>query len=427
MMSMMSRSQSYGRSMYRSCFCMLFVAVLCGFAASQAAAKYDGGSGTQANPYLIRTAEDLVLLGSSPADWDSHFKMVADIDLKGYNEKNFPLIGYWVSWGDPGNRPFGGSFDGDGRTISNFTYNGGKQDKIALFRYVGIAEVKNVRLVNAKVISDGQGVAALVGYVKNGAVDNCQATGIDVTGNVRVGGLIGECEGLVARCSTRGRVIGVQYVGGLIGSIGDGTVSTSYSKATVSGNESVGGLVGATLNQESIIDGCYATGSVSGSTYVGGLAGQVVQGRLHRSYSAGAVHGTTYVGGLVGSTRVLGQVIVSYWDVDASGQATSGGGEPKTTTEMRSWETFSGWDFQTTWTICEGNGYPVFWWQILPADMHCPDGVNAMDFAWFALQWRRQGCVTANSHCEWADFDESGSVGFSDLAILARDWLAGTD
>jgi hypothetical protein len=127
---------------------------------------------------------------------------------------------------------------------------------------VGIGEVRNVRLANVKVISDGHGVAALVGYLKNGTVSDCQATGIDITGNVRVGGLVGQLEGLVGRCSSRGRVTGVQYVGGLVGSIGDGTLSISYSKATVSGDESVGGVVGATLHEWSIIDSCYATGSV---------------------------------------------------------------------------------------------------------------------------------------------------------------------
>ena len=43
-------------------------------------AKYGGGNGTAEDPHRIATAEDLMLLGDTPEDWSSHFKLVADID-----------------------------------------------------------------------------------------------------------------------------------------------------------------------------------------------------------------------------------------------------------------------------------------------------------------------------------------------------------
>lgn len=42
-------------------------------------AQYSGGSGEPNDPYQIATAEDLMLLGDSPEDYDKHFILTADI------------------------------------------------------------------------------------------------------------------------------------------------------------------------------------------------------------------------------------------------------------------------------------------------------------------------------------------------------------
>jgi len=402
-----------------------FALIILGFVVPAAAEQYGGGNGSGSDPYQIRTAEDLDTLGKTPTDWDKCFRLVADIDLKGYNETNFHLIGGWVSFGDPGNKPFHGIFDGGGHTISNFHYKDMKANGLGLFRYVNIGEIRSLRLENVKVVSDGQDVGTLIGRFGGGAVFDCHVVDAEVTGNTNVGSLVGSVGGIVSQCSSRGRVAGIWYVGGLVGSVGEGTVKRSYSKATVSGNESVGGLAGATLNQATIVDSCYANGTVNGTLYARGLVGQTVAGRVFKCYSTGAVTGSQYAGGLTGNTRVFGEVIASFWDAQTSGQTTSAGGTAKTTAEMWSADTYNGWDFDLTWIICDGGNYPVFLWQIPKADLRCPDGVNATDFAWFAMQWGHSDCGAVNSYCEWADFDGSGAVGFSDLAILAQDWLTG--
>jgi hypothetical protein len=45
------------------------------------AAKYSGGTGEPNDPYQIATAADLIALGETPADYDKHFLLTADIDL----------------------------------------------------------------------------------------------------------------------------------------------------------------------------------------------------------------------------------------------------------------------------------------------------------------------------------------------------------
>ncbi len=51
------------------------------FSGLTAQAQYGGGSGTSENPYLIYTAEQMNEIGLNEADWDKHFKLMADINL----------------------------------------------------------------------------------------------------------------------------------------------------------------------------------------------------------------------------------------------------------------------------------------------------------------------------------------------------------
>jgi hypothetical protein len=395
---------------------------------SAVAAKYGGGTGTSDAPFLIYTAEDFKTIGGSPADWDKHFKLVADIDLADSNEVSLPMIGHWVALGSPANQPFQGEFDGNGKTISNFRYRDTHQDYVGLFQHV-TGEIKNIKLVRATVVGNKLGTGALIGYLEKGGVLGCSAMEVNVSGNESVGGLVGCADGNVNTSCSRGSVSGVRYVGGLVGQIGGGTVAYSYSKAQVVGNESVGGLVGATIKETAAVNSCYATGDVQGTAYVGGLVGQVVAGTVFRSYSAGKVSGNQSLGGLVGYQRALAQVLGSLWDTQTSTQAKSVGGTGKTTAEMKSIDPYlaMNWDFYNTWTMCEGMNYPVLLWQIPPGDLSCPDGVDFRDFAWFAANWRHRDCGAVNSNCSGADLDRSGAVDARDLAIFAENWLAGVD
>jgi hypothetical protein len=99
----------------------------------------------------------------------------------------------------------------------------------------------------------------------------------------------------------------------------------------------------------------------------------------------------------------------------------------QTTDQMKTWLTFAGlgWDFNTVWTNWEGVGYPVFFWQIPPGDLHPPDGVDFLDFAVFAQSWRSRNCSSLNDDCAYVDLDQSGLVDWRDLAVFAENWLTG--
>jgi len=86
------------------------------------------------------------------------------------------------------------------------------------------------------------------------------------------------------------------------------------------------------------------------------------------------VTGNSSVGGLVGANN--GTVSNSFWDIETSGQATSGGGTGKTTVQMQDISTFSGtgWsmvavvnpsirNYAYIWNIVDGQTYPFLSWQ----------------------------------------------------------------
>jgi hypothetical protein len=368
-------------------------------------AKYGGVMGEPNDPYQIATAADLIALGEMPADYDKHFKLTADIDLSGFDDKKdrpvFNIIGIDDS------SSFSGVFDGNGHTITNFVYDTNEVNHIGLFGYIfgEGAQILNLVLIDPNVDGGTSAyVGALVGCMERGSiVEDCYVIGgtvrggycvgglvgrhgvatvsrtitnshatTSITGRWCVGGLVGLNEGMITDCSAAGIVSADGSVGGLVGRNLFGTIINSHANGLVSGNwragglagynggtgtiaschssadvqggaesDEIGGLVGGNWGNGIIVD-CYSTGSVSGKEYIGGLVGENYQ-TVMNCYSVGPVMGVVDVGGLIGvrSTYGPGAVTDSFWDVETSGQTTSAGGTGKTTAEMQMESTFT--------------------------------------------------------------------------------------
>jgi len=361
------------------------------------------GAGTSDSPFLIRSADELDLIGQFPYDWNKHFRLTADIDLSEYSGATFHIIGAF-------RLPFTGSFDGDNHTISSFQYTGTDGSYRGLFGCISgaNAEVRNLTLlaptivtrageslgglagaleygtikgcrVKNAVITGCDTVSSLVPYNHKGTITDCHATGT-VTGIIRgvqvfAGGLTAYNDGVLRNCSSGGIIRGGQYVGGVTGgNINYGSMATCSSTCIVAGESEVGGLIGRN-SYESTVTNCYCTGSVIGITRVGGLVGCNEGGStVVKCYAAGLVTGMDNVGGLVGKDYYgLANAQASYWDVVATGQTASAGGKGLTTVEMQLRRTFlgAGWDFvdetangtEDTWWIDEGKDYPRLWWE----------------------------------------------------------------
>ncbi len=88
------------------------------FVSFPAQAQYSGGTGELNDPYQIATAEDLMLLGDSPEDYDKHFILTADIDLdpnlpgrKVFDKAVIAPDNTNDKWGDFQGTPFTGQSD----------------------------------------------------------------------------------------------------------------------------------------------------------------------------------------------------------------------------------------------------------------------------------------------------------------------------
>ncbi|MDD4307297.1 MAG: GLUG motif-containing protein, partial [Thermoplasmata archaeon] len=209
-------------------------------------------------------------------------------------------------------------------------------------------------------------LGGLVGYFRGDIIRDSHATG-DVSSpqNVyRVGGLVGtvgdgsyqNC--VIYRCYATGNVDGGTRCGGLLGST-NYEVSECYAIGDVDSTGLSGGLVGVLEDTTSNITDCYATGEVSSSVSdrVGGLVG-VSMATISNCYASGPVSGPAPIGGLISSDGGgLGVEVNCFWDTTTSGIATSVGSETGfATAQMITEATFAGagWDFAAVWWMADG-------------------------------------------------------------------------
>jgi len=356
--------------------------LLMAFSAVAFAGTYSGGTGEPNDPYRIATAEDLNDIGNHTEDFDKHFVLVNDINLADYTGTQFNIIGNYEGYNDPNNKPFAGVFDGNGHSISNFTYESTGIYSTGLFSFLDgtNAEIKDLTLVEPNV-SGVDLVGSFVGYLHYGIISNNVVKAGAVRGEYAVGGLVGandyglifncystanvnanDCTGGIAganrstmsNCYSAGKITGNLNTGGLAGrawfceiinsyavSIVDGNENTGglvgkiwtdspmllfncYAAGDVSGNTNVGGLVGYAGSTDGIISNCYAMGNVSGKIQcIGGLVG-ANSGEVSNCYATGATDGNDYTGGLVGENW-YGMISNSYAKGNVSGYVHTGG------------------------------------------------------------------------------------------------------
>ena len=349
--------------------------------------KYSGGSGTPDAPYKIATAANLIALGETPEDYDKHFILTADIDL----DPNLPgrkvfdeaviAPGTTSVWGRFAGTPFTGVFDGNGHAILNLVING--EDYLGLFGQLESgAEVRDVGVVNVKMIGSGRTVGGLVGHNYDGTIARCYSTGA-ISGTSCVGGLVGVNGSVltpgasVTESYSDGTVDGGACVGGLVGS-NWGSITTSYSTGIISATGgSIGGLVGC--NSYGDITCCYASCSISvghNSHRIGGLVGHNY-GEITQCFASGSIVSegdSTKLGGLVGNDAQAYYPVEScFWDVETSGLFESDGGTGLTSAQMQDPNILAdaGWDFiresdgpSDIWAQPADKVHPVLWWQL---------------------------------------------------------------
>lgn len=347
---------------------------------------YSGaGSGTSGSPYLITTVDQLNEIRDFPS---AYWKLANDIDASATINWNDGLG--WIPIPS-----FYGELDGDGHTISGLHINQPDNDFDASF--IGTIEedavVKNLNIVDS--YAQGTHTGGLAAN-SDGTIRNVHISGTTVIYyyDTIQGGLVGHCTGIVEDCSVNA-IIGPEegtlpslrpYVGGVLGfawSESGKYMNRCAFYGEVYGYSYVGGLVGLVGTVESAYPGDYSINNSYNLGYVfgnsdadplmgtGGLVGGFTgYGVVYNCYSAGVVEDPNRAGGLIGVTDVPGQIYDSYWDTQASEQATSSAGIGKTTAQMKNLSTFYSWDIVSIynysnqdWFIDPGVDYPRLAWE----------------------------------------------------------------
>jgi len=434
--------------------------------------SFSGGTGAPADPFRLETPNDINQLALISFYWNSAFELVNDINLSALTNLN--TIGHYQD--ELYFSPFSGIFDGNNHTLSNLVMNEPNGNSTALFGYVNgpNAVVKNLHLTDVNILG-AHYVGSLIGKLTDGSVTNCSVQNALVSGTSNTGGLLGHLENAdLSDCFFRGTVLGrgtTNYnIGGLVGHSDGGSMVNACAEAVVTSVDDtykIGGLVGLSSSTEittssayaevnagldsnyvggligtnhGSVSNSYAAGSVSGNDSVGGLTGYNGVGRggpsggtLYNCYAAANVSGTTNLGGFTGQDTGTGDYTACFWDADLNPTLDGIGNtaEPnvmdKTTTQMQTETTFTdyGWDFSDVWAICEGTNYPQLLYQFLVApDYFCPEGVDFMDYGFFADRWLMTDCHLTDD-CNSTDLDASGTVDFNDLNIFNSYWLFG--
>lgn len=175
------------------------------------------GEGTEESPYLITSADDLFLMAhnvNSGIGNTAHYKLTCDIDLGG---KEWAPIGHYTEL-DQYKVSFGGVFDGDGYTVSNFKITKDDTYYMGLFGFVCGGTIKNVNVDSANInvsFSSSQTlyIGALVGRMVTTVPDSLSS--------------ITKCN--VSNSSITAKNLGTIYAGGIGGSV----VSGEYKNASI--------------------------------------------------------------------------------------------------------------------------------------------------------------------------------------------------
>ena len=270
------------------------------------ASGFASGTGTQSDPYIIKTGAQLAYLSQTVNAGTTYegkyFKLGNDIVLNDTTnwesweasapKNKWTAIGGWIS------REFiffSGSFDGDEHTISGI-YTNDTFHCQGLFGCIDNSTIQNLGVIKSY-IKGNENIGGVVGANNSGVVKNCYNTGT-ISGSHSVGGMVGRNFGTVESCYNTGTISGSSSVGGVVG-ISSITVANCYNTGVINGESDVGGVVGYIAGT---VENCYNTGSVNGTfSRIGGVVGETsYYGTIENCCNTGAVSGEDSVGGVVG-------------------------------------------------------------------------------------------------------------------------------
>ena len=328
--------------MFKKIITFALVLALCAtmisaFALTSSATAYDGGTGTEADPYVISSEASLKALAEAVNGGANqagvYFALGDDITL---TTEHTPIGLFDDSQSI--NAPFSGNFNGRGYEIKGLSITSTDKASIGLFGSFGDgAVIKNVT-VSGTITGHARFIGAIVGITEtNTTIQNCVSnvvidakTSKAFGDNARIGGVVGYARGtnVIEYCVNNGKITVTQdadaaaiaakgFVGGVVGDIGTGTFKYCYSNADIElkgiATSYVAGVIANVSGTGLAISDCFAKGNLTANDRVttgcvGGIVSQFggAEGTVTNCGYTGTItspSAETFVGYLSGNTK----------------------------------------------------------------------------------------------------------------------------
>ncbi len=333
-----------------------------------------------------------------------NFISYGDSPFDGWNPDNT-----WIPIGTE-NQPFKGILDGNNKRIlelsTSTVVNSNIRDATGLFAFTVGATIKDLTVVDAKLsiksdVDDFYSVGVIAGFSKYTEFENCKVSGtidVDVNGTCAVGGIVGEIaygDSKITNCYNEADITvsakNELYAGGIVGqTIADVSVCANEGNITIDSFLSdkefvdylaIGGICGVAT---STISNCYNKGNFecneqAASPRIGGIGGNTCS--VSECYSTGEISvsnnsDAVRIGGISGYVAYHSNgwgieesqdfYITNCYCLDNVSAILGNTNDEQninvamlTEQEMKTQESFVGFDFNNIWMIEDGN-YPTF-------------------------------------------------------------------
>lgn len=245
----------------------------------------------------ITTKEEFYNLMSNGSSSPVIYSLKADLDFSGFN---------WTP--NSGTKKFSSLFNGNGHTISNISIANSK-DTLSIFNQLDGGTIMNVNFVNIDLQSTTGERVGIVGRMSGGYIHNVKISGINISANKRIGGLVGHITS------------GDNYITQV--SLHNEETDIITGVNTTSGQD-IGGLVGFVQNDSSVTDMSvnisnsvvYTTLGSGSNRYCGGFIGRVddrisgMEINIDHCIYDGKILVDNYGGGIMSFTSGIGKITV---------------------------------------------------------------------------------------------------------------------
>ena len=301
------------------------------------------GDGTEENPYLISTPEELNRIRENLF---ASYKLISDIDM---SNVEWNPIGGW-DW------KYKGVFDGNHYKIIGLTVNSNETDTeegfACLFAALSNATVKDLTIERGNF--SGSIAAGIVNIALDSNLINVNVKNSSLSSSYSVAGIVVSAERTeISKCSSTNNVITTT---GEVSHWGEFTWGPR-----------VGGIVGEII--DSNISDCYNTSNLSEGYVIGGIVATAYDSNIESTYNIGSINGNYICGGIAGEIQLLSKSSKLKNCYDISDQVLTIGMQDeeseiinvleKTMNELKQESTYEGFDFENVWKIKE-NETPIF-------------------------------------------------------------------